>query len=47
MIGMDQYLADLVAQDEVEFSEAFEKCLDKDNFKNLVEKRKTKESQAN
>jgi twitching motility protein PilT len=47
MIGMDQYLADLVAQDEVEFSEAFEKCLDKDNFKNLVEKRKAKEPQAN
>ena len=42
MIGMDQYLADLAAQDEVEFDEAFDKCLDKDNFRNLVEKRKPK-----
>ncbi|HEX7579157.1 MAG TPA: type IV pilus twitching motility protein PilT [Thermoanaerobaculia bacterium] len=44
MIGMDQYLADLVVQDEVELAEAYEKCLDKDNFKNLVEKRKKKET---
>ncbi len=43
MIGMDQYLADLVAQDEVELAEAYEKSLDKENFKNLVEKRKPKE----
>ncbi len=40
MIAMDQYLADLVSQDEVEFAEAYEKSLDKENFKNLVEKRK-------
>ena len=43
MIGMDQYLADLVAQGEVEFAEAHDKSLDKDNFKNLVEKRKPME----
>ena len=43
MIGLDQSLADLVAQDDVEFSEAHDKCLDKDNFKNLVEKRKAKD----
>ena len=43
MIGMDQYLADLVSQDEVEYAEAFEKSLDKENFKNLVEKRKPKD----
>lgn len=43
MIGMDQSLADLVNQDEVEFAEALDKCLDKDNFKSLVEKRKAAE----
>ena len=31
-------------QDEVEFAEALDKCLDKDNFKSLVEKRKPKET---
>ncbi len=40
MVGMDQSLADLCAQDEVLFDEAFDKCLDKENFKALVEKRK-------
>lgn len=40
MIGMDQYLADLVAADTVEPDEAIEKALDKDQFKALVEKRK-------
>lgn len=40
MVAMDQYLADLVVADTVEFDEAFEKALDKDQFKNVVEKRK-------
>ncbi len=40
MVAMDQYLADLVVSDLVEFDEAFEKALDKDQFKNVVEKRK-------
>ena len=40
MIGMDQYLADLVAPGTVEPDEAFEKALDKEQFKGLVEKRK-------
>ena len=45
MIALDQYLADLVAQEDVSYHEAFEKCLDKENFKNLVEKRKAKEAE--
>jgi twitching motility protein PilT len=40
MIGMDQYLADLVAAGTVEPDEAFEKALDKEQFKGLVDKRK-------
>ena len=40
MIGMDQYLADLVAGGTVEPDEALEKALDKEQFKGLVEKRK-------
>jgi len=40
MIGMDQYLADLVVAATVEPEEALEKALDKDQFKGLVEKRK-------
>jgi twitching motility protein PilT len=40
MVAMDHYLADLVVADDVSFDEAFEKSLDKENFKNLVEKRK-------
>jgi twitching motility protein PilT len=44
MIGLDQSLADLVNQNEVELAEALDKCLDKDNFKSLVEKRKPKET---
>ena len=40
MIGMDQYLADLVAAGTVEPDEALEKALDKEQFKGLVEKRK-------
>ena len=40
MIGMDQSVADLLAQDLVTYDEAFEKCLDKENFKSLTEKRK-------
>jgi twitching motility protein PilT len=43
MIAMDQYLADLVVQDEVTFDEALDKCLDKDYFKNTVEKRKARD----
>ncbi len=40
MIGMDQYLGDLVVNDLVTYEDAFEKAIDKDQFKNLVEKRK-------
>lgn len=40
MVGMDQYLAELVVQDLVESEEAFEKALDKEYFRTLVEKRR-------
>ena len=43
MVGMDQYLSDLVFQDLVEFEEAYEKAVDKDYFKSLVEKRRSGE----
>ena len=39
MIGMDQSLADLVVAGTVESEEAFEKALDKDQFRGLLEKR--------
>ncbi len=41
MIGLDQYLADLVAAETVDPDEALEKSLDKENFKALVDKRRT------
>jgi twitching motility protein PilT len=41
MIGMDQSLADLVVAGTVEPDEAYEKSLDKDQFRGLVEKRRT------
>ena len=41
MIGMDQYLADLVVGGIVDPDDALEKALDKDQFSSLVEKRKT------
>ena len=41
MIGMDQYLADLVFGETVEFDEALDKALDKEQFKGILEKRKT------
>jgi len=47
MIGMDQYLADLVVGATVEADEAFEKAIDKDQFKALVEKRKTAAARTN
>lgn len=40
MVGMDASLADMVALDQVEEEEAFNKALDKESFKALVEKRK-------
>jgi len=40
MAALDQSLADLVVEDTVTFEEAFEKALDKDGFKPLVEKRR-------
>ena len=40
MIGMDQSLADLVVADLVAPEEAFEKALEKESFKSLVEKRR-------
>ena len=39
MIGMDQSLADLVVAGTVESEEAFEKALDKDQFRGLLDKR--------
>ena len=47
MIGMDQYLADLVVGAFVEADEALEKALDKEAFKALVEKRKTAAARTN
>ena len=41
MVGMDQYLVDLVLAATVDADEAFEKALDKDQFKGLLEKRRT------
>jgi twitching motility protein PilT len=41
MIGLDQYLVDLVLAATVDADEAFEKALDKDQFKGLLEKRKS------
>ena len=46
MVGMDQYLADLVVEDVVEGSDALEKALDKDQFTGLVDKRKTAAAKA-
>jgi twitching motility protein PilT len=40
MIGLDQYLVDLVLAATVDADEAFEKALDKDQFKGLLEKRR-------
>lgn len=40
MVGLDQSLADLVVEDAVTFDEAYQKALDKDGFKALVEKRR-------
>jgi twitching motility protein PilT len=45
MVGMDQYLAELVAQDLADFEEAQERAVDKDYFKALVEKRRAGEIQ--
>ncbi len=39
MVGMDQYLADLVVAGTADAEEALEKSLDKDQFKGLLEKR--------
>jgi twitching motility protein PilT len=46
MIGMDQYLADLVVAEIVNLDDALEKALDKDQFKGLVDKRKTAAARA-
>ncbi len=40
MVSLDQSLADLVVEETVEFDEAFQRALDKDGFKALVEKRR-------
>ena len=40
MIAMDHYIADLVVNDFVEYDEAYEKSLEKESFKGLVEKRR-------
>jgi twitching motility protein PilT len=39
MIGMDQYLVDLVLASAVDADEAYERALDKDQFRGLLEKR--------
>jgi Tfp pilus assembly ATPase PilU len=46
MIGLDQALAELVVNDVVDVEEAFEKSLDKDQFRSLVQKRKTVKQSA-
>jgi twitching motility protein PilT len=46
MVGMDQYLADLVVEDVVDGNDALEKALDKDQFTALVDKRKTAAAKA-
>jgi twitching motility protein PilT len=46
MIGMDQYLADLVVADIVTPDDALERALDKDQFKGLVDKRKLAAAKA-
>lgn len=43
MISMDQYLAELVAQDLVDAEEASEKSIDKEYFRSLVEKKRSGE----
>ena len=43
MVGMDQYLAELVFQDLVDTDEAADKAVDKEYFKSLVEKRRAGE----
>ena len=43
MVGMDQYLAELVSQDLVDADEAADKAIDKEYFKSLVEKRRAGE----
>ena len=45
MVGMDQYLAELVQLDLVDPEEAYEKAIDKDYFKSLVEKKRVGEIQ--
>ncbi len=40
MVSMDQFLADLVSRDFVESEEAYEKAVDKDYFRSLVEKKR-------
>jgi twitching motility protein PilT len=40
MMGMDQSLADLVVNDLIGIEEAYEKALDKEQFRGLVQKRK-------
>lgn len=37
---MDQFLADLVSRDLADAEEAFEKAVDKDYFRSLVEKKR-------
>ena len=46
MVSLDQSLADLVAEDVVSFDEAFEKAVEKESFKALVEKRRGGASSA-
>jgi twitching motility protein PilT len=46
MVGMDQYLADLVVEDVVDGNDALEKALDKDQFTGLVDKRRTAAAKA-
>ncbi|MCL4810633.1 MAG: PilT/PilU family type 4a pilus ATPase, partial [Thermoanaerobaculia bacterium] len=40
MVSMDQFLADLVSRDLADAEEAFEKAVDKDYFRSLVEKKR-------
>jgi Tfp pilus assembly pilus retraction ATPase PilT len=46
MIGMDQSLADLVADDVVDIEEAYEQALDKEQFRSLCQKRRVLKGSA-
>ena len=46
MVGMDQSLAEHVASEVVDLEEAFEKAIDKEQFRGLVQKRQAARAAA-